>query len=342
MPVQVSIATLATARPQAGNQMARRIPGAASTPVAPTPRASTTVRPNSAGRVSASGRTPPRSSGSRYWSRRCLRGVLLARYSALLADSYNRGVPGLCDLLPQPPGNPSSVARLPCPRMFMYGEQNSSLSYLTKLGANGVELAEIPHSAHWPVYSNPAAMWETHRLVPRPQHAGLTVRRDNHGRDGVASISARPFLQQLPGRGAQRVPDSWAQPGRSGGRRGRHHQGRRIQDHHCSTRRMTIRSRQHGSPSALGVPTRTAGRIGEAPTRVLLPWFRGGLGVASEPGTRPDPRFGRRRFRLSCHRLAGRVPVLAPAGAAGVIRPVLAEAGVHGSGGQRVRAIPQP
>ena len=49
---------------------------------------------------------------------------------------------------------------LPRPRMFMYGEQNSSLSYLTKLGANGVELAEIPHSAHWPMYSNPAAMWE--------------------------------------------------------------------------------------------------------------------------------------------------------------------------------------
>jgi pimeloyl-ACP methyl ester carboxylesterase len=49
---------------------------------------------------------------------------------------------------------------LPCPRMFMYGEQNSSLSYLAKLDANGVELAEIPHSAHWPMYSNPAAMWE--------------------------------------------------------------------------------------------------------------------------------------------------------------------------------------
>ena len=49
---------------------------------------------------------------------------------------------------------------LPCPRMFMYGEQNSSLSYLTKLSANGVDLAEIPHSAHWPMYSNPAAMWE--------------------------------------------------------------------------------------------------------------------------------------------------------------------------------------
>jgi pimeloyl-ACP methyl ester carboxylesterase len=49
---------------------------------------------------------------------------------------------------------------LPFPRMFMYGEENSSLSYLTKLSANGVELAEIPHSAHFPMYSNPVAMWE--------------------------------------------------------------------------------------------------------------------------------------------------------------------------------------
>jgi len=47
---------------------------------------------------------------------------------------------------------------LPCPRMFMYGEQDSALSFLPKLSANGVELAEIPHSAHWPMYSNPVAM----------------------------------------------------------------------------------------------------------------------------------------------------------------------------------------
>lgn len=49
---------------------------------------------------------------------------------------------------------------LPCPRMFMYGEQNRSLSYLPHLAAHGVELAEIPYSAHWPMYSNPVAMWE--------------------------------------------------------------------------------------------------------------------------------------------------------------------------------------
>jgi pimeloyl-ACP methyl ester carboxylesterase len=45
---------------------------------------------------------------------------------------------------------------LPCPRMFMYG---SAPSYLPKLAANGVDLAEIPHSAHWPMYTNPVAMW---------------------------------------------------------------------------------------------------------------------------------------------------------------------------------------
>ena len=49
---------------------------------------------------------------------------------------------------------------LPCPRMFMYGEENSTLSYLAKLVASGVELAEIPHSGHWPMYANPVAMWE--------------------------------------------------------------------------------------------------------------------------------------------------------------------------------------
>ena len=48
---------------------------------------------------------------------------------------------------------------LPIPRMFMYGEQNRSLSYLPHLAAHGIELAEIPHSAHFPMYSNPPAMW---------------------------------------------------------------------------------------------------------------------------------------------------------------------------------------
>jgi pimeloyl-ACP methyl ester carboxylesterase len=49
---------------------------------------------------------------------------------------------------------------LPGPRMFMYGQQNASLSYLPTLAAHGVEVAEIPQSGHWPMYSNPVATWE--------------------------------------------------------------------------------------------------------------------------------------------------------------------------------------
>jgi pimeloyl-ACP methyl ester carboxylesterase len=48
---------------------------------------------------------------------------------------------------------------LPCPRLYLYGEQCAGLSYLPALDANGVELAEIPHSGHLPMYSNPVAMW---------------------------------------------------------------------------------------------------------------------------------------------------------------------------------------
>jgi pimeloyl-ACP methyl ester carboxylesterase len=48
---------------------------------------------------------------------------------------------------------------LPFPRMFMYGSQNGSLSYLRMLADAGVELAEIAHSGHFPMYSSPPAMW---------------------------------------------------------------------------------------------------------------------------------------------------------------------------------------
>jgi pimeloyl-ACP methyl ester carboxylesterase len=46
------------------------------------------------------------------------------------------------------------------PKMFMYGEQNSSLSYLGQLAENGVELAEISQCGHFPMYSNPPEMWD--------------------------------------------------------------------------------------------------------------------------------------------------------------------------------------
>lgn len=52
---------------------------------------------------------------------------------------------------------------LPCPKMFMYGDQNASLSYLSGIAAHGVELAEIPECGHFPMYSNPPEMWR--RLI---------------------------------------------------------------------------------------------------------------------------------------------------------------------------------
>jgi pimeloyl-ACP methyl ester carboxylesterase len=48
---------------------------------------------------------------------------------------------------------------LPFPRMFMFGEQNRALSYLPTLADQGVELAEVPGSGHWPMYSNAPHLW---------------------------------------------------------------------------------------------------------------------------------------------------------------------------------------
>jgi len=49
--------------------------------------------------------------------------------------------------------------RLPCPKMFMYGEQNRSLSYLDHIQSKGVKLSEIPECGHFPMYANPPVMW---------------------------------------------------------------------------------------------------------------------------------------------------------------------------------------
>ena len=49
---------------------------------------------------------------------------------------------------------------LSCPKMFMYGDQNASLSYLDFIRSNGVLLSEIPDCGHFPMYSNPTVMWQ--------------------------------------------------------------------------------------------------------------------------------------------------------------------------------------
>lgn len=53
----------------------------------------------------------------------------------------------------------SKFAGLTCPRLFVHGEQNAHLSYLGQLPAYGVEVCEIPHAAHFPMYSNPPVLW---------------------------------------------------------------------------------------------------------------------------------------------------------------------------------------
>ena len=48
---------------------------------------------------------------------------------------------------------------LPLPRMFMYGIQNQTLSYLNHIKSKGVQLSEISDCGHFPMYSNPPMMW---------------------------------------------------------------------------------------------------------------------------------------------------------------------------------------
>lgn len=48
---------------------------------------------------------------------------------------------------------------LPCPKTFMFGDQNRTLSYLDHVEKHGVALAEIPQCGHFPMYSNAPAMW---------------------------------------------------------------------------------------------------------------------------------------------------------------------------------------
>lgn len=48
---------------------------------------------------------------------------------------------------------------LPCPRMFMHGTQNNHLSYLAHIAAHSVRVVGIQNCGHFPMYSNPTAMW---------------------------------------------------------------------------------------------------------------------------------------------------------------------------------------
>lgn len=87
-----------------------------------------------------------------------------ALYSASLRHKVRAGaVRGIFRSMVDLSDNADLMSRflgLKCPRMFMYGEQNASLSYLSHIEAQGVRLAPIPACGHFPMYSNPIAMWK--------------------------------------------------------------------------------------------------------------------------------------------------------------------------------------
>lgn len=59
---------------------------------------------------------------------------------------------------------------LPCPRAFVHGAENRRLSYLPRLAAAGVEVVEIADSGHFPMYSNPVALWRIlHDFIERAE-----------------------------------------------------------------------------------------------------------------------------------------------------------------------------
>lgn len=63
---------------------------------------------------------------------------------------------------------------LPFPRVFMFGEQYNSLSYLPALrAAASVRLAEIKECGHFPIYSDPVGMWRWVGEALRLEEGGL-------------------------------------------------------------------------------------------------------------------------------------------------------------------------
>ncbi|MCU7247032.1 alpha/beta fold hydrolase [Pseudomonas koreensis] len=87
-----------------------------------------------------------------------------ALYAASLAHKVRTGaVRGIFESMVDLSDNGDLMAKfleLPLPRQYMYGVTNSHLSYLNNIAAQGVQLACIPDCGHFPMYCNPALMWQ--------------------------------------------------------------------------------------------------------------------------------------------------------------------------------------
>jgi pimeloyl-ACP methyl ester carboxylesterase len=71
---------------------------------------------------------------------------------------------------------------LDVPKLFLYGEQNRSLSYLPALRASSVEVKEVPSSAHFLFYDNPVATFQEigHFISTRKKPGDITIKRPHH------------------------------------------------------------------------------------------------------------------------------------------------------------------
>jgi pimeloyl-ACP methyl ester carboxylesterase len=54
----------------------------------------------------------------------------------------------------------AEFVNLPLPKLFLYGEQNRTLSYLARLSASDVKVREISSSAHFLFYDNPVETFQ--------------------------------------------------------------------------------------------------------------------------------------------------------------------------------------
>ena len=90
----------------------------------------------------------------------------------------------------------------------MYGKQNDDLSYLGHLTEHAVELAEIPHSTHFPMHSKGTDELRRSSLAVAPGSAGILWPPDTLRSSSLTSpLHDRTPLELIPGdRGAH----SWA------------------------------------------------------------------------------------------------------------------------------------
>lgn len=79
----------------------------------------------------------------------------------------------------------NTFLELPTPRLFVYGDRNRDLPHLPRLRAAGIELAEISGSGHFPMYSNPVALWEElYRFTERVEERSAPGGARKSGRPG--------------------------------------------------------------------------------------------------------------------------------------------------------------